>query len=118
MSILEGATIEFEMNNPVVATFIGEENTNKVAISEVCDYLGINDNNFSDSEIISKIEKIIGILGEDYMPKMERLVSELGFKQGMVDDIYNRLMIDREINRLSGNLENLLNKKYGNRDSL
>lgn len=118
MSVIDGATIDFETNNPNIYSFIGEDNVNKISIGEVCEYLGVNDMNFTDSNIISKVEKVIGMLGEDYMTKIESLVSELGFKSGIVDDIYNRLMIDKEINRVSGNLNNLLQKKYGNTNNI
>ena len=73
MSILDGATIEYENSNPVLSTFIGEENTNRGDIYYVCEYLGIGDNNFGDANTIDKIEKIIEIVGkENLMEKNTR----------------------------------------------
>lgn len=112
--LLEGATIEYETSNPLMSEFIGEVNPSKVDILNVCEYLGINDNNFGDTETLDKVEKIIGIIGkDDLMSKIENIVAEIGFKSGILDEIYSKVMLDREIKRTSSNLDQLLKKKYG-----
>ena len=118
MSILDGATIEYEASNPVMSAFLEELSPNKVNILNVCEYLGINDNNFGDSETFDKIEKIIGILGDSAFEKIQEMVSKLGFKQGILDEIYSKVMLEREIKRTTSNLDNLLRQKYGNTSNI
>lgn len=118
MEILDGAIIEYETSNPVMSEFIGEVNPSKVDILNVCEYLGINDNNFVNSETLDKIEKIIGIVGENYLYKIQDIVAEIGFKPGVLDEIYVKVMLDREIKRTSGNLDKLLKQKYGNSSNI
>ena len=120
MSILEGATItQYETDNPVLSTFIGDENLSKIDILNVCEYLGIGDRTFNDDRTIDKVERVIELIGkDDLMNKMEALVSEVGFKPGMLDNIYSKLMIDKEITRQSNNLNNLLKHKYGNSNNI
>lgn len=118
-SILDGAIIEYEVDNPVMSEFIGEVNPSKIDILNVCEYLNINDNNFGDSETLDKVEKIIEIIGkDDLMSKIENIVAEIGFKGGILDDIYAKVMLEREISRTSRNLDQLLKKKYGNTGSI
>lgn len=116
--ILDDADItEYEINNPVMSSFM-EEN-NRVDVLKVCDYLIINDSTFGDSETITKVEKVISMLGkENLMDKLEKVVSEVGYKPGMLDDIYAKLVLDKEISRQSDNLNNLLKQKYGNNHNL
>jgi len=121
MSILDGATIEFETSNPVLSEFIGDINNDidKVSIYNICDYLGIGDTNFGDTETIDKISKIIALTGkESALEKIQEIVSEIGFKPGVLDDIYCKLMLEKEIKRTAGNLENLLKQKYGDNSSI
>jgi hypothetical protein len=118
MELLDGATIEYESTNPLMAEFIGEVNPNKIDILNICEYLGINDNNFGDSETFNKVEKIIGILGENAVEKIQSIVSEVGFKPGVLDEIYAKVMLDKEIWRTTRNLDNLLKQKYGDTSNI
>jgi len=115
MGILEGADVEisnFEIDNPVLSEF-ATDTISKIDVLNVCEYLGINDNNFNGS--LETIEKVIGLVGkEQAMEKIQSVVSELGFRPGVIDEVYSRLMLDREIKRTTGNLDNLLKQKYGN----
>lgn len=113
MSILDGAIIEYETSNPVMSEFIGEVNPSKIEILNVCEYLGLNDNNFGDTETLDKIEKIISIVGDNSLEKIQDIVAEIGFRPGILDEVYSKVMLDREIKRTSGNLDKLLQKKYG-----
>ena len=118
-SILDGAIIEYEVDNPVMSEFIGEVNPSKIDILNVCEYLNINDNNFGDSETLDKVEKIIEIIGkDDLMSKIENIVAEIGFKGGILDDIYAKVMLEREISRTSRNLDQLLKQKYGDTSNI
>lgn len=118
MSVLEGATIEYETSNPVMSAFLEELSPNKVDILNICEYLGINDNNFIGSETFDKIEKIIEILGDSAFEKIQEMVSQLGFKQGILDEIYSKVMLEREIGRTTKNLDNLLKQKYGDTSNI
>lgn len=118
MDILDGATIEYETSNPLMSEFIGEVNPNKIDILNVCEYLGINDNNFGDNQTLDKVEKIIGIIGENAFEKIQNIVSEIGFKTGVLDEIYAKVMLDKEIGRTSKNLDNLLKMKYGDTSNI
>lgn len=114
MSILDNATITFETSNPVLSEFINDANlSDKIPVYEVCNYLGIDDNNFGGMEAVDKIQKIIRLVGnENLLEKIQSLVSEIGFKPNVLDEIYSRLRIDDEILRTTKNLDNLLKQKY------
>lgn len=59
MSILEGADVEitnYEIDNPLVVEFLGES-ADKIDVLGICEYLGINDNNFGDSNAVFKTIK-------------------------------------------------------------
>jgi len=121
MSILEGADVEissYEIDNPLVVEFLTDK-TDKIEVLGICEYLGINDNNFGDSQTLDKVEKIVQIIGkENALEKIQSIVSEVGFKPGIIDEIYAKVMLDREINRTSRNLDRLLQQKYGNSSSI
>ncbi|NTW90572.1 MAG: hypothetical protein HGA35_01330 [Erysipelotrichaceae bacterium] len=48
------------------------------------------------------------------MEQIQRVVSEIGFRAGVIDEVYSRLMLDKEIKRTTNNLDGLLKQKYGN----
>lgn len=118
MSILEGADVEitdYEIDNPLVVEFLGES-ADKIDVLSICEYLGINDNNFGDSQTLDKVTKIIEMVGRDNaLEKIQSIVSEVGFKPGVLDEIYAKVMLEREIGRTSKNLDNLLKQKYADK---
>jgi len=123
MPILEGAEItEYEVDNPSIAELsegISDSTIDRITVLEICDYLGITDRNYNDPDIMDRIVKVIDIIGKDNpLQKIESIVSEIGFKPGMLDDIYSKVMLDKEIKRQSTNLDNLLKHKYGNSNNV
>ena len=98
MSILDGATIEFEENNPNIVEdlngLVEDDLVDKILVYDICQFLGINDTNYTDPEIFDKINKIVKITGkENAFNKIQELTSELGFKPGILDDIYSTLRL-------------------------
>ena len=64
--ILDGAIIEFENNNPKIANelkdgLVDGDLFDRMLVAEICNFLGINDTNYTDPEIFVKINKIIQI---------------------------------------------------------
>jgi len=100
MDILDGATIEFEENNPNITREIKEglssdDLTDIVLISDILLFLGINDTNYTDPEIFDKINKIIQITGKDKaIDVIRKITGEVGFKPGVLDEIYSKLRLE------------------------
>lgn len=97
-SILDGATIEYEESNPNIVNdlngLVEEDLVDKILVYDICQFLGINDTNYTDPEIFDKINKIVKITGKDNaLNKIQELTGELGFKPGILDDIYSTLRL-------------------------
>ena len=107
-SILDGAIIEYEEDNPEIMNNIEElvegDLVDKILFCNICNFLGINDNNYTDPEIFDKINKIISITGKDNaLNVIQKITGEVGFKPGVLDEIYSKLRLEN----IYGNSSNI-----------
>lgn len=98
MSILDGATIEYEQDNPEVMKnidgLVEDDLVDKILFCDICNFLGINDNNYTDPEVFSKISKIVKITGkEKALDTIKNITLNVGFKPGVLDEIYSTLRL-------------------------
>lgn len=101
MDILDGAIIEYEADNPELSKDINDDNeivegdlNDKILVLRICQFLGISDLNYNDSEVLNRISQIIKITGKDNaLNVIQSKANELGFKPGVLDDIYSNLRL-------------------------
>ena len=110
MELLEGAEItEYEVDNPSIAELsegISDSIIDRITLLEICDYLGITDRNYNDPDIMDRVVKVIDSVGKDgALNKIQDIVSELGYKPGMLDELYNKVMLDKSLPRRKSILE-------------
>lgn len=96
--ILDGATIEFENDNPKISEDFEElsetDTVDKILLYQILNFLGINDTNYTDPDIFNKVNKIVKMIGKDKaFDTIQHIANEIGFKPGVLDEIYSFLRI-------------------------